>query len=135
MVAAYPVEMVEAQVLQKIIIKNTNISQNESVNDGGAINFPSKLVGIDNDYVEITDSVIDNNCAQGKGGGLVVANKVIFSKTTLSNNEGVKSGGGIHINNGDVTFNSGEIYGNKTGNNGQGSMCKWFVKNQRKYLF
>ena len=45
-----------------------------------------RLVGIDNDYVEITDSVIDNNYAQGKGGGLVVANKVIFSKNTLSNN-------------------------------------------------
>ena len=112
----------------KIIIKNTNISQNESVNDGGAINFPSKLVGIDNDYVEITDSVIDNNYAQGKGGGLVVANKVIFSKNTLSNNEGVKSGGGIHINNGDVTFKSGEIYGNKTGNNGQGIYVNGLLK-------
>ena len=65
----------------KIIIKNTNISQNESVNDGGAINFPSKLVGIANDYVEITDSVIDNNYAQGKGGGLVVVTKSFSQKT------------------------------------------------------
>ena len=112
----------------KIIIKNTNISQNESVNDGGAINFPSKVAGISNDYVEITDSVIDNNYAHGKGGGLVVANKVIFSKTTLSNNEGIKSGGGIHINSGDVTFNSGDIYGNKTGNNGQGIYVNGLLK-------
>ena len=46
----------------------------------------------------------------------------------MSNNEGVKSGGGIHINNGDVTFNSGEIYGNKTGNNGQGIYVNGLLK-------
>lgn len=90
------------------IIKNCRIIDNVSkTEDGGGMRVECK-----NRILQITDTEISGNTADGDGGGMVIyAGKVIMNGGLISKNTAL-DGGGVYNNDGSIDFYNVKIDGN-----------------------
>jgi len=100
-----------------ILIRNSTLSNNSAISNGGAIYLSESDVVFNN--VIITD-----NTASGAGGGIYLYDSdPVLNEVIISNNTATYDGAGINCFNSNPTITCSQIYGNTTQWNGAGISC------------
>lgn len=128
------------------ICENSEITENVSLGDGGAIYAENSAVNV-NGYsviqnnraenhsggaiyagnssnVTIDYCVISENTANGNGGGVYALNSAVTMENGSVNSNNAVFGGGIYIHSSELVMNDGEIWDNKASNFGGGVMVQ-----------
>ena len=91
----------------ELVVSNTVVIGNFSGDNGGGV-----YVGANDGTVNISNSIIDSNIAEGAGGGLVVASAVEIHSSTLSRNASRGQGGALRLRDGSGVISNSTISGN-----------------------
>ena len=91
----------------KLTLNNVVITSNRANGRGGGI------LNVSNGILEINNSTIANNIAQGGGGGIATTGgTVTINNSTISGNQAFQTGGGIYQTGGTVNLNNVTIANN-----------------------
>jgi hypothetical protein len=111
-----------------LFVRNSQITDNTSENDGGGIRARESLdEDVDTTVTVSEASVVTGNQTSGEGGGIyaegytiVFGSTVSFNTTTGTFEDPGGEGGGIFVQGGDLSVTGGAVEGNVADNNGGG---------------
>ncbi len=120
----------------KLIIRNSEISENSAENTGGGIYNYNGFLEITNSliknnstwddngsggsgianygFLKISNSIISNNSCDYTGGGISNNGTLYIENSTVKGNYSYRSGGGIYINGGNVNILNSLVVNNRT---------------------
>jgi len=111
-----------------LFVRNSQITDNTSQNDGGGIRARESLdEDVDTTVTVSAASNVTGNATSGEGGGIYAEGDTIVFGSTVSFNETTGTfedpggeGGGIFVSGGDLSVTGGAVEGNVADNNGGG---------------
>ncbi|HEX9645725.1 MAG TPA: right-handed parallel beta-helix repeat-containing protein [Acidimicrobiia bacterium] len=111
-----------------LFVRNSQITDNTSQNDGGGIRARQSLdEDVDTTVTVSNSSNVTGNSTTGNGGGIyaegdaiVFGSTVSFNSTTGTFEDPGGEGGGLYVQDGDLSVSGGAVEGNVADNNGGG---------------